>query len=106
MVIDLQAPSVKFLGEQLAEMHRPWLTGSAPPSYEYFTNFIARSGESLKHGLLRAFVGLRQRHELAVLPIKAELLADLEVVKRQPNNRQAVLDVGLVPVAQPRQSRS
>jgi len=54
--IDLQAPSVRFLGEQLAEMHRPWLMGSAPPSYEYFTNFIAQSGESLKHASLADLV--------------------------------------------------
>jgi len=41
--IKLQAPSVKFLGEQLIEFHKPWLEGSAPPTYEYFTNWIAQN---------------------------------------------------------------
>ncbi len=54
--INLQAPSVKFLGEQIAAFHKPWLEGSAPPTYEYFTQWVAQNAQSLKNASLADLV--------------------------------------------------
>jgi len=43
----LQVPRVKFLGEQLAAFHKPWIERSLP-AYEYFTNWLAQNTPNLK----------------------------------------------------------
>lgn len=51
-----QAPSIKVLGEQVGELHKPWLQGSIPPTYEYFTEWVARNAEAVKHASLADLV--------------------------------------------------
>ena len=45
----MQVPRVKFLGEQLAAFHKPWIERSLPPTYEHFTNWLAQNTTSLKN---------------------------------------------------------
>ena len=54
--IDLQGPSIKLLGEQTAAFQKPWLEGSVPPTYEFFTNWVAQNTAKLKDASLADLV--------------------------------------------------
>jgi len=54
--INLQGPSVKLLAEQTAAFQKPWIEGSVPPTYEYFTNWVAQSAAKLKHASLHDLI--------------------------------------------------
>ena len=57
----MQVPRVKFLGEQLAAFHKPWIERSLPPTCEHFTNWLAQNTASLKNvslaDLVQGFCG-------------------------------------------------
>jgi alkanesulfonate monooxygenase SsuD/methylene tetrahydromethanopterin reductase-like flavin-dependent oxidoreductase (luciferase family) len=54
--LELQGPSVKLLAEQTAAFQKPWIEGSAPPTYEYFTNWVAQGALKLKNASVQDLV--------------------------------------------------
>jgi alkanesulfonate monooxygenase SsuD/methylene tetrahydromethanopterin reductase-like flavin-dependent oxidoreductase (luciferase family) len=54
--LKLQGPSVRLLAEQTAAFQQPWIEGSVPPTYEYFTNWVAQSAVKLKNASLQDLV--------------------------------------------------